>query len=48
MLDERQDPVRHEPSGSDRGAAPRHLGDLDDPARGRDLHTPPAFVASIS
>jgi hypothetical protein len=43
MLDEGDDPVRHEPPGSDGRSAPCDLRDLDDPASGRDLE--PAAVA---
>ena len=37
MLDECQDPCRHEPRGPDRRPAPGDLADLDDAAALRDL-----------
>ena len=40
MLDKGNQPARHESSGSHRRPATRHLGDLDDAARGRDLDPP--------
>src|SRR6185369_13640486 len=40
VLDQRDDPARHEPPGPDGRPTAGHLGDLDDPAGGRDLEPP--------
>ena len=40
VLDEREDAVGEEPRGADGAAAPRDLGDLDDPTPVRDGHLP--------
>jgi hypothetical protein len=41
MLDECDQPARHEPAGPNRRAPPRDLGDLDDAASGRHLDAAP-------